>query len=173
MITACSKVEEITPVDKQVIFIPAEISHFHIEKYRHKKTPEHVPYILFKSYTEQFGFRGLYGTILIDTYGTEVKYLCLVNIMTTIDQARSLFSRMTPEPSPRDFGEEKAITPVLYGADEVYLYTDDMSYFHMVLRSSRIVYSIVLDGAKVEEPQVRYGLKRKLAYIQDNVNAIR
>lgn len=165
--------EEITSADKEFIFIPAEIRNFPIERYRHKTTPEHVPYILFKTYSEQFGFRGLYGTILIGPDGAEIKYLCLVNIMETIDQARGLYSRMIPEPSPRDFGEEKAIEPALYHADEVYLYTDDISYFHLILRSSRIVYTIVLDGVKVEEPEVRNGLKRKLAYIRYHVNAIR
>jgi hypothetical protein len=173
LMTACSGVEEITPAARQYIFTPQEIEHFPIKNYWHKMAWDHVSYVFFKTYNEQFGFRGLYGTILISPAGAEVKYLCLVNIPSTIEQARDLFSRMVPEPSPRDFGREEAIAPGLYQADDAYLYTDDTSYFHLVLRSSRVVYTVLLDGAGVKELQVRNGLRHKLAYLQHHLNAIR
>ena len=173
VITACSKVTEITPADKQYLLVPAEIEHFPIERYRQKAAWDQVSYIFFKTYAEQFGFWGLYGTILISPGGGEVKYLCLVNIPTTIDQARDLSARLMQELSPRDFGKEETLDPGLYRVDEVYLYTDNTSYFHLVLRSSRIVYSILLDGARLEEPQVREGLRNKLVYLQQHVNMMR
>jgi hypothetical protein len=174
MTTACSEVKEITPAERQYLFFPGEIEHFPIENYRFQKTAwDHVPYIFFKKYTDTFGLTGIYGTILISPSGAKVKYLCLVNIPSTIEQARDLFALMIAEPSPRDFGREETIDPGLYRADEAYLYRDNLSYFHLILRSSRIVYAILLDGARVEEPQVRNGLRHKLAYIQKHVNAIR
>ena len=173
MITACSQVTEITPAERQYLFFPSEIEHFPIENYRQEAAWDHVPYIFFKKYTEQLGLRGLYGTILINPGGVKVKYLCLVNIPATIEQARDLFARMIPEPFPRYFGREETIDPGLYHADEAYLYVDDTSYFHLILRSSRVVYTILLDGAKVVEPQVRNGIRHKLAYIQQHMNAIR
>src|SRR5208337_1398854 len=173
LIPACSEETIITPAEMQYIFPPAEIEHFPIKGFRHLTTPDHVPYIFFKSYAKQSGFRGLFGTILIGPQGEKVKYLCLVNILPTIGQAQNLFSRIIPEPSPRDFGLEETLDPGLYDADDAYLYADDTSYFHLVLRSSRVVYTIVLDGATVNEPQVRNGLRHKLAYIQDHLNAIR
>jgi hypothetical protein len=173
LITACSEAKKITPAERQYILAPAEIEHFPINSYRYKMTPEQVPYILFKNYTEQVGFRGLFGTILISPQGENVRYLCLVNILPTMGQAHDLFSRMIPEPSPRDFGREETIEPGLYQADDAYLYTNDLSYFHLIIRSSRVVYTILLDGARIEEPQVRNGLKQKIAYIQHHLNAIR
>ncbi len=173
LISACSRPAQMTPAERQYIFIPAEIAHFPIKLFHHLKTPEQVPYIFFKEFTEQAGFRGLFGTILIGSQGNKVDYLCLINIFPTIAQARDLFSRMTPEPSPRDFGKETTIDPGVYHADEVYLYKDDLSYFHLVLRTSRVVYTIFLDGAKVEEPDVRNGLRQKLTYIHDHLNTIR
>ncbi len=147
---------------------PADIEHFPIGKYRHKMTPDHVPYIFFKTYNENIGFRGLYGTILISPDGSEVKYLCIMDILPTIDQARDLFSRMTPEPFPRDFGMEETINPRIYHADNAYLYRDD-AYFHLVLQSSRVVYSVLIDGLKVEETQVRKGLRRKMDYLENHL----
>jgi len=173
MITGCPEVTEITPAERQYLFFPGEIEYFPIENYRQEVAWDHVHYIFFKKYTEQFGLRGLYGTILISPEGAKVKYLCLVNISSTIEQARNLFARMIPEPSPRLFGREETIDPSLYHADDAYLYADDSSYFHMILRSSRIVYTVLLDGAKVAEPQVRNGLRHKLAYIQQHLNVIR
>ncbi len=173
LMTACSQTTQITPAERQYIFAPAEIEHFPIKNFRHLTTPDRVPYVFFKMFTEQTGFRGLFGTILIGKQGNKVTYLCLVNILPTIGQAQDLFSRMTPEPFPREFGREERIDPGVYHADEAYLYGDDVSYFHLVLRSSRIVYTIVLDGAKVGEQDVRNGLKHKLAYIHSHLNAIR
>ncbi len=173
LITACSQTSLITPAERQYIFAPAEIEHFPINNFHHLTTPEQVPYIFFKMFTERTGFRGLFGTILIGQQGNKVTYLCLVNILPTIGQAKDLFSRMTPEPLPRDFGREEAIDPAVYHADEAYLYADDVSYFHLVLRSSRVVYTILLDGAKVGEQDVRNGLKHKLAYIHNHMNAMR
>jgi hypothetical protein len=173
VIAACSGVEQITPAESRYIFTPQEIERFPIKNYWHKMAWDHVSYVFFKTYNEQFGFRGLYGTILISPGGEEIKYLCLVNIPSTIEQARDLFNRMIPEPSPRDFGREETIAPDLYHADAAYLYTDDTSYFHLVLRSSRVVYTVLLDGAGVTELQVRNGLRQKLAYIQHHLNAIR
>jgi len=173
MITACSKVTEITPADRQYLFVPTEIERFPIERYHQKTAWDQVPYIFFKTYAPQFGFWGVYGTIMISPGGGEVKYLCLVNIPSTIDQARDLFARLMQEPSPRDFGKEETLDPGLYRADEAYLYTDDTSYFHLVLRSSRVVYTILLDGARVEESQVRGGLIHKLAYLRHHLNAMR
>ena len=173
IITACSEVKEITPAERQYFFFPSEIEHFPIGMYRHEVAWDHVPYIFLKKYTEQLGLSGLYGTILVSPGGAKVKYLCLVNISSTIEQARELFDRMIPEPFPRYFGKEETIDPGLYHADDTYLYADDTSYFHLILRSSRVVYTVLLDGAKVEEPQVRNGLRHKLAYIQQNMNTIR
>jgi len=173
LISACSQTTKITPAERQYIFAPAEIEHFPIKNFRHLTTPEKAPYVFFKIFTEQAGFRGLFGTILIGHQGNKVNYLCLVNILPTVGQAQDLFSRMTPEPFPRDFGKEVTIDPGVYRADEVYLYADDLSYFHLVLRSSRVVYTIFLDGAKVEEVDVRNGLRHKLAYIHSHLNTIR
>ncbi len=171
ILTACSTMP-VTPADRRFIFFPAEIENFPVENYRHKMTPEHVPYIFFKIDTEEFGFRGLYGSILISPDSSEVKYLCIVNILPAVEQARSLFSRITPEPFPSDFGMEETIDPKLYQADDVYLYRDDR-YFHMVLLSSRIVYSVYLEGASVKEPQVRKGLRQKMEYLKGHLNSIR
>jgi hypothetical protein len=173
VITACSKLPQITPADRQYIFAPVDIDHFPIKNYRHELTWSHTPYIFFKTYTEQFGFRGLFGTILLGPQGDKVKYLCLVNIFPTNEQARDVFVRMTPEPSPRVFGMEETIDPRLYHADEAYLYTDDTSYFHLILQASRVVYTIVLEGAPTKESQVRNGLVHKLAYIQHHLNTMR
>ncbi len=173
LVSACSEATKVTPAERQYIFVPAEIAHFPIMSFHHLTTPDHVPYIFYKMFTEQSGFRGLFGTILIGQQGNKVNYLCLVNILPTTGQAQDLFSRMTSEPSPRDFGRETTINPGVYHADEVYLYADDLSYFHLVLRSSRVVYTIFLDGAKVEELDVRNGLMRKLAYIHNHLNTIR
>lgn len=173
VVSACSQATQITPAERQYIFAPAEIEHFPIKNFRNLMTPDSAPYIFFKKFTEQSGFRGLFGTILIGHQGNKINYLCLVNILPTIGQAQDLFSRMTPEPFPRDFGRETTINPGVYHADEVYLYADDMSYFHLVLRSSRVVYTIFLDGAKVEELDVRNGLRHKLAYIHNHLNTIR
>ena len=173
VITACSEVPKVTPADRQYLFFLREINQFPIKNYQQMMAWDHLPYIFLKIYTEQSGFRGLYGTILTSPQGTKVKYLCLVNIAPTIEQARDLFSGMTPEPSPREFGREETIDPRLYHADEAYLYADDTSYFHLVLQSSRVVYTVVLDGATVEEKQVRNGLRHKLAYIQHHMDAIR
>ncbi len=170
---SCSQVTEITPVDRQYFFLPGEIEHFPIKNYRQMTAWDHIPYIFLKKYNEQLGFRGIYGTILTSLGGAKVRYLCLVNIPSTTEQARDLFARMIPEPSPRDFGREETIDPGLYRADEAYLYSDDLSYFHLILRSSRVVYTILLDGARVEEPQVRNGIRHKLAYIQQHLNAIK
>ncbi len=171
ILTGCSTMH-VTPADRMFIFFPAEIENFPIENYRHKMTPEHIPYIFFKMDTEEFGFRGLYGSILISPDGSEVKYLCIVNILPAVEQARSLFSRITPEPFPSDFGMEETIDPKLYQADDAYLYRDDR-YFHLVLLSSRIIYSISLDGASVKEPQVRKVLRQKMEYLKDHLNSIR
>ncbi len=173
LVSACSEATKVTPAERQYIFVPAEIARFPITLFRHLKTPGHMPYIFFKTFTEQSGFRGLFGTILIGPQGNKVKYLCLVNILPTIGQAQDLFSRMTSEPRPLDFGREEVIDPGVYHSDEAYLYGDDVSYFHLVLRSSRVVYAIYLDGAKVEEPDVRNGLRRKLAYLHNHLNSIR
>ena len=170
LLTACPEMDQITSADRRYILFATDIEHFHIEKYRHEETREHIPYIFFKAYTEQFGFQGLYGTILISPEGGKVKYLCLVNILPTVEQARQLFLRMSAEPSLSDFGSEEPVAPPLYQADEIYLYDDD-TYFHMVLRSARVVYTILLDGTKVEEMQVRSGLKQKIDYLQHNLNA--
>ncbi len=102
--------------------------------------------------------------------GGEVKYLCLVNILPSTEQARELFIQMNFEPTPSEFGSEETVAPSLYRADEIYLYRAD-TQFHMVIRSSRIVYTIFLDGADVEEPQVRHGLEQKIAYLNDHLNA--
>ncbi len=171
ILAACSGREQITSADRRYLFFASEIEHFHIEKYQRKMTPGHLPYIYIKTYTEQYGFRGLYGTILLNPDGGKVKYLCLVNILPTSDQAHELFSRMADEPSPTDFGREETVDPHLYQADESYLYQDD-TYFHMVLRSSRVVYTILLDGVMVKETQVRSGLRQKMAYLTHHLNAI-
>ena len=173
LVASCSEVTKLTPADRAYLFFPAEIDHFPLSLFRQKTAWDHVSYIFLKTYTKQSGFRGLYGTILVSPGGAEVKYLCLVNIAPTIGQARELFSGMTPEPVPRDFGREEAINPGLYGADAAYLYTDGASYFHLVLRSSRVVYTVLLDGASVEERQVRNGLRLKLAYLAAHRDAIR
>ncbi len=172
LLAACSETEHITSGDQKYIFFAADIEHFPIEAYQHKKTPEQMPYILFKSYTRQSGFRGLYGTILVRPDGGEVKYLCLVNILPTVGQARGLFDRMTPEPSPTIFGEEEAVDPAHYHADEAFLYRDD-SYFHLVLLSNRVVYTILLEGAHVEERQVKNALRKKLDYVKHHADTIR
>jgi hypothetical protein len=163
--------DRVTSADGKYLFFPKEIEHFHAEKYRHKMTPDHLPYIFFKISTKQFGFRGLYGTILMSPDEKEVKYLCIVNVLPSLEQARKLFIRMNFEPSPSDFGIEETVDPGLYRADEIYLYRDD-TQFHMVIRSSRIVYTIFLEGTDVEEPQVRHGLEQKIAYLKDHLNAI-
>ncbi len=159
----------ITSADRMYLLSPAEIEHFPIEKYRHKITPEHVPYIFFKTYNETSGFRGLYGTILISPGGSEVKYLCITNILPSIDQARDLFNHMTPDPFPRDFGLEVTVNPKIYHADNAYLYKDD-TYFHLVLQSSRVVYSVLIDGAAVEETQVRKELREKMDYLMNHLD---
>ncbi len=172
MLAACSSSQQVTPADRLYLFSPGEIDHFPLERYRNELTAEQMPYIFVKTYTEQSGYRGLYGTILIDPAGAEVKYLCLVNILPTVEQARNLFDGMTPEPFPTDFGAEEEIASRLYRADEAYLYRDDM-YFHLVLRSSRIVYSILLEGAAVAEPQVRNNLGQKIDYLNRHLDTIR
>ncbi len=159
----------ITSADRMYLLSPAEIEHFPIEKYQHKMTPEHVPYIFFKTYNETTGFRGLYGTILISPGGSEVKYLCITNILPSIDQARDLFNHMTPDPFPRDFGLEVTVNPKIYHADNAYLYKDD-TYFHLVLQSSRVVYSVLIDGAAVEETQVRKELREKMDYLMNHLD---
>jgi hypothetical protein len=168
MIISCSEIPELTPADRQYLFLPGEIEHFPIKNYQQMTSRDHRSYIFFKEYNEQLGFRGIYGTIMTNRGGAKVKYLCIVNIPSTTDQAREILGQMIPEPSPRNFGREEKIDPGLYGADEAYLYSDDISYFHLVLRSSRVIYTILIDGARVEEPQVRNGLRRKLAYIQQH-----
>ncbi len=172
IMTACSETGRLTSAERKYLFFAANIEQLHMGKYRHKETPEQVSYIFFKTYTEQFGFRSLYGTILVSPEGGEVKYLCLINILPTAGQARDLFEQMTPEPSPTYFGEEEAVDRRVYRADEAYLYRDD-TYFHMILRSSRLVYTIMFEGANVEEEQVRKELRRKLAYLERNLDAIR
>ncbi|HXY54378.1 MAG TPA: hypothetical protein VEM40_06885 [Nitrospirota bacterium] len=171
ILTACSKMDEVTSADREYLFLPEEIKQFHTEKYQHKMTPNHVPYIFFKMSSEKVGFRGLYGTILMSPDGGEVKYLCLVNILSSTEQASELFKRMNFEPSPSVFGSEETVAPGLYRADEIYLYRDN-TQFHMVIRSSRIVYTIYLDGVDVDEPQVRHGLETKIAYLKGRLNAI-
>ncbi len=172
LVSACSEATTVTPAERQYIFVPAEIAHFPIKIFQHLTTPGNMPYVFFKTSTEQSGFRGLFGTILIGPQGNKVKYLCLVNILPTTGQAKDLFSRMTPEQFPRDFGKEETIDPGVYHADEAYLYADDLSYFHLVLRSSRVVYTILLDGASVGEQDVRDGLRNKLAYIHNHLSVI-
>ncbi len=172
ILAACSGTEHMTSRDQKYIFFAADIEHFPIETYQHKKTPEQMPYILFKSYTRQSGFRGLYGTILVRPDGGEVKYLCLVNILPTAGQARGLFDRMTPEPAPTAFGDEEKVDPKAYRADDTYLYRDN-SYFHLVILSSRVVYTILLEGANIEQQQVRNVLQRKLAYVEHHLDLIR
>ena len=169
LIAACSETERITSTDRKFFFFADEIENFHIEKYRHELTPDHIPYILFKTFTEQTGFRGLYGTILIDSAGEKVKYLCLVNILPTVEQARALYDRMSAEPSHLEIGNEETLSPRLYQTDDVYLFKGDV-YFHMVLRSSRVVYTVLIDGVGVEETQVRAGLSRKVAFLQNHMN---
>jgi len=171
MFAACSKTEQMTSADRKYFFFVDEIENFNIEIYRHELTPDHIPYILFKSFTEQTGFRGLYGTILINPAGKKVKYLCLVNILPTTEQARALYGRMSAEPSPLDIGDEEILSPLLYQTDEVYLFKG-ASRFHMVLRSSRVVYTILIDGVGVEETQVRSGLSQKMAYLKNHLNTI-
>ncbi len=172
ILAACSGTDKISSGDLKYFFFAADIEHFPIETYQHKKTPEQIPYILFKSYTTQAGFRGVYGTILVRSDGGEVKYLCLVNIMPTAGQARGLFDGMTPEPTPTAFGDEEAVDPKAYRADDTYLYRDN-SYFHLIILSSRVVYTILLEGANVEEPQVRNVLRQKLAYVEHHLDSIR
>jgi len=171
IVAACSETEQMNSADRKYFLFAEEIENFHIEQYRHETTPDNVPYIFFKSYTEQSGFRGIYGTILTSQEKGKVKYLCLVNILPTADQARALYGRMSAEPSPMEVGNEEALSPLLYRSDEVYLFRGD-SHFHMVLRSSRIVYTIYIDGVGVDETQVRFGLIRKMAYLKNHLNAI-
>ncbi len=168
---ACSGGHEVTSADRKYLFVPAEIVSFPIDRYWHKMTPEGVPYIFLKIDTTQFGFSGVYGTIMVGSQGREVKYLCLVNIPPTLGQAREYFKQMIPESSPRIFGEEETVDPALYKVDETYLYRAD-DYFYLILRSSRVVYAVLLDGTGVKEPQVRYGLRQKIAYLKDHLNAI-
>jgi len=172
-VAACSDVTKLTPEDRKYLFVPEDIEQFPIGRFRQKTAWDHVPYVFLKKYSEQAGFGAMYGTVLVSEGGSEVRYLCLVYIPATIDQARDLFGQMTPEPQPRDFGREEMIDPGLYRADDSYLYRDDTSYFHLILRSSRVVYTVLLDGARVEERQVRNGLRLKLAYLQSHLNAMR
>ncbi len=170
-ISACSGVKEITPADGKYLFVPAEIASFPIDRYWHKLTAEGVPYLFLKTDTRQFGFTGVYGTILVGTGGAEVKYLCIVNIPPMISQAQKIFQEMIPEYSPRVFGAEEAVDPALYEVDEAYLYRAD-DYFYLILRSSRIVYAVLLDGTSVKDAQVRDGLTRKIVYLKQHVNTI-
>jgi len=171
LFAACAKTEQMTSADRRYFFFADEIENFHIEKYRHELTPDHIPYIFFKSFTEQSGFRGVYGTILIDPEGEKIKYLCLINILPTTDQARVLFDRMSGEPSPLIIGDEETLSPRLYQTDEIYFFKGT-THFHMVLRSSRIVYTILLDGVGVDELQVRPGLSQKIAYLKNHLNTV-
>jgi hypothetical protein len=171
--TACSDVTKLASADRKFLFFPDEIEHFPIGHFQQKTAWDHVSYVFLKKYSEQLGFGGMYGTILMSPGGAEVQYLCLVYIPPTTDEARDLFRQMIPEPMPRDFGREETIDPGLYQADDAYLYTDDTSYFHLVLLSSRVVYTVLLDGARVQERQVRNGLRLKLAYLEAHLNEMR
>ncbi len=167
---ACSVPEHLTAADRKYLFFVSEIEHFPIEQYQHRMTPQQVPYIFFKSSSGK-GFKGLYGTILVNSDGREVRYLCLVNILPTAEGARALFERMIPEPSPTDFGAEEDVDPGAYHAESAYLYRDD-TYFHLILRSARIVYTIMIEGATVQEDQVRRELRRKLGYLEQNIDSV-
>ena len=169
MLAACSQTQHLTSADRRYFFFAEEIENFHIEKYRYEVTPEQIPYIFFKSSSEQSGFRGVYGTILTSPERGKVKYLCLVNILPTTEQARELFLRMSAETSPAERGDEEIVFPFLYQSDEIYLFKGD-THFHMVLRSSRVVYVIVIDGVGVEEKQVRPGLRQKMAYLLNHLS---
>ncbi len=172
VLTACSDMQHVTSADQQYLLFASEIDQFHIENYRHKLTPQELPYIFLKRYTEEYGFVGWYGAILRGHDGREVKYLCLVNVLPTVGEARDLFGRMTPESSPSELGMEETVDPRRYQADEAYLYRAS-SYFHLIIRSSRIVYTVVVDGARVEEYQVRNGLLKKIAYLEGHQNSMR
>jgi hypothetical protein len=173
LITACSEVREMIPEDRHYLFLPEDIASYPFRNYQVKKAWGDVAYVLFTKYTEHDGFTGLYGTILVSPGGKKVDFLCIVNIESTVERAAELYEGMVPEHSPREFGWEATIDPSVYLAEDAYLYASDTGYFHLVLRSARVVYSILLDGANVDEPQVRENLKRKLDYIRQNVNSIR
>ncbi len=172
VLTACSEMPKVTPADRHYLFFAADIDQFPIAQYRHRTTPEQLPYFFLKGYTEQHGYMSWYGTILIGGDGREVKYLCLVNVMPKATDAQGYFGRLTPEPSPTRYGMEETVDPGLYQADEVYLYRDD-TYFHLIVRSSRVVYAIVVQGAHVEERQVRSGLRSKILYLTVHPSSIR
>ncbi|HTG02354.1 MAG TPA: hypothetical protein VK654_17360 [Nitrospirota bacterium] len=172
LLAACSKMEEITSADRKYLFFTSDINQFHVDTYEHKLTPQRLPYIFFKSYTQELGLRAVYGTILTSPDGGEIRLLCMVNILPTAELASELFERMTPEPLPTAFGREEPVRPLSYHADDAYLYHDS-KYFHIILISSRIVYSVAIDGAHIEETQVGAGLRKKIDYLrQNNVDAI-
>lgn len=173
LITACSDVREMTPADRQYVFLPQEIQPFPFKNYQPRKAWDDVSYIFFTKYTERDGFTAVYAAILADPAGKQISFLCSVNIERTALRGKQLYAGMVPEHSPRQFGRQVPIDPAFYRAEQAYLYVADTGYFHLVLQSSRIVYSIVLEGASVDERQVRRNLLRKLDYIRENVNLIR
>ncbi len=170
LLAACRQMPQVTPADASYLLLASDIEQFPMEQYRHMMTAGSMPYLFLKGYSEGSGSTSWYGTILVARDGTEVRYLCMVNVLPAAGQAGDLFGRLTPEPSPTSFGTEEKIDPRVYGADAVYLYRDD-AYFHLIVRTSRIVYAVVVEGAHVEERQVRNVLKRKIAYLQEHPDA--
>ncbi len=169
---ACSQLQELTPSDRQYLFLPQDIDPYPFTGYVQKKAWGNADYLLFTK-RDPGGFRGIYGTILVSPEGKPARFLCLVQVLDSKDDAQDLFDIMTPERRPRMFGRELTVAPSVYGADTVYLYVADSGYFHLIVKAASIVYTVLVDGQVVNEPQVRRALLNKLNFIRQNLRLFR
>jgi hypothetical protein len=158
---ACSKPSDVTRADREYLFLPQDVNTLDLDKYHFKIFRNGKDHIFYTRRDELNEFTGSYRCTLIDSKKNEIDFMSSVNVQSSDERAKDLFDSLTKMASAAGDGLVIKMDPRLYKADDVFLMMLEDRYY-MVIRKSRLVYTVDIDGMSVPEGQVRTSLLRKM-----------
>lgn len=159
---SCAKEAELTTADQAYLFMPDDLQQFDLAAYRFKIYKNGKQYVFLQSRSRLNGLTSGYRATLISKEVPEIIFTTQVNVQSSVGRAKELFEGSKKISSM--VGKEYVISldAKTYQADDLFLLNSKNQYY-MVLRKSKLVYSLNIEGTALSEQQVRIGLQKKFA----------
>lgn len=156
---SCVEQSDITEEDKKYIVLFEDVKLANIEnEYTIKSIDNGKDYFFTKKNSSEKTLSCLYSQTLQDKIGgNEILLKVSVGIETNLDRAQQLYKSILKSPN-------KKATPSDYFCEEVSLEVKDET-FNIILRKSRLVYNLSIDGISINENEIQEIIIEKIKYL--------
>jgi len=166
ILIACSEQVNLSEIDKNYVIQPTEIQMFNSKEYEVLPMKNGKEYFFTKS-KNSYGASSLYSITLLSKSGKEVTLKASIAYQEKEKDAEELYDSFARTYSIAFKEDILSINPKEYNAEKLFLAISKESYC-LVLKRSKVCYSLTIDGASIDEEPVKDIVLKKVDYLLKN-----